>query len=225
MKNFTVKAYGGFLAVLAVMGTILFLSAWTFNYWQAWVLLLVFCVSWLVLIVYLVKKDPQLLERRMSAGPAAEQRIGQKIVMSLSSLEFIALLVLPALDHRFGWSSMPAYVSIAGDVLIALGMTIIFFVFQENTFTSATIEIAADQKVTTTGPYAIVRHPMYSGSFLYMLGMPLALGSWWGLCVLLLMMFTVLWRLFDEEHLLKKELPGYSEYTQKVRYRLVPYLW
>ncbi|BCL79341.1 hypothetical protein ccbrp13_18060 [Ktedonobacteria bacterium brp13] len=102
MKNFTVKAYGGFLAVLAAMGAILFLSAWTFNYWQAWVLLLVFCVSWLVLIVYLVKKDPQLLERRMSAGPAAEQRIGQKIVMSLSSLEFIALLVLPALDYRSG---------------------------------------------------------------------------------------------------------------------------
>jgi protein-S-isoprenylcysteine O-methyltransferase Ste14 len=225
MNNLKVKAFGGVLSVLIAMGALLFLSAWTLNYWQAWVLLAVFGASWLVIIVFLMKKDLKLLERRMSAGPTAEQRIGQKIVMSIASLEFIAMLVFPALDHRFGWSSMPAYVSIAGDVLVALGFLIIFFVFQENTFTSATIEVAAGQKVITTGPYAIVRHPMYSGSFLYMLGMPIALGSWWGLVVLLLMTLTTLWRLFDEENFLKKDLPGYREYTQKVRYRLVPYLW
>jgi protein-S-isoprenylcysteine O-methyltransferase Ste14 len=225
MSNLKVKAFGGLLSVLISMGALLFLSAWTFNYWQAWVLLIVFGTSWLVIITYLVKKDPQLLERRMSAGPTAEQRTGQKIVMSISSLGFIALLVFPALDHRFGWSSVPPYISIAGDILVALGWIIIFFVFKENTYTSATIEVAADQKVITTGPYAIVRHPMYSGSFLYMLGMPIALGSWWGLCVLLLMTLTTLWRLFDEENFLKKKLPGYREYMQKVRYHLVPYLW
>jgi protein-S-isoprenylcysteine O-methyltransferase Ste14 len=117
------------------------------------------------------------------------------------------------------------YVSIVGDALVALGWTIIFFVFKENTYTSATIEIAAGQKVVTTGPYAIVRYSMYSGSFLYILGMPIALGSWWGLLVVLLMILLTLWRLFDEENFLKKNLSGYREYTQKVRYRLVPYLW
>jgi protein-S-isoprenylcysteine O-methyltransferase Ste14 len=225
MNNLKVKAFGGLLSVLVAMGAILFLTAWTLNYWQAWALLAVFGASWLVIIAYFMKKDPKLLERRMSAGPTAEKRTGQKIVMSISSLGFIALLVFPALDHSFGWSLVPAYVSIAGDVLVALGWIIIFFVFKENTFTSATIEVVADQKVITTGPYAIVRHPMYSGSFLYMPGMPIALGSWWGLCVLLLMTLTTLWRLFDEENFLQKNLPGYREYEQKERYRLVPYLW
>lgn len=225
MNNLKVKAFGGVLSVLIAMGALLFLPAWTFDYWQAWLFLAVFGGSGLVIIIYLMKKDPKLLERRLSGGPTAEQRTGQKIVMSFASLGFIAMLVFPALDHRFGWSLVPTFVSIAGDVLVALGLLIIFFVFQENTFTSSTIEVATDQKVITTGPYTIVRHPMYSGFFLYMLGIPIALGSWWGVCVLLLITPTTLWRLFDEENLLKKELPGYREYTQKVRYRLVPYLW
>lgn len=180
MNNLKVKAFGGVLSVLIAMGALLFLPAWTFDYWQAWLFLAVFGGSGLVIIIYLMKKDPKLLERRLSGGPTAEQRTGQKIVMSFASLGFIAMLVFPALDHRFGWSLVPTFVSIAGDVLVALGLLIIFFVFQENTFTSSTIEVATDQKVITTGPYTIVRHPMYSGFFLYMLGIPIALGSWWG---------------------------------------------
>ncbi len=225
MNNLNAKAIGGVLAVLVAMGAFLFLAAGTLNYWQAWVFLAVFGVAGLAIIVYLMKKDPKLLERRMSGGPAAEKRTSQKIIMSISSLGFAALLVVPALDHRFGWSSVPLYAVIAGDVLFVLGWIIIFFVFKENTFTSSTIEIAADQKVITTGPYAIVRHPMYSGSLLYMLAMPIALGSWWGLCVILLLMPISLWRLFDEEKLLSNDLPGYREYIQKVPYRLVPHLW
>ncbi len=225
MNNLKTKAFGGLLLVLIVMGALLFLAAGTLNYWQAWAFLAVFGASGLVIIVYLMKKDPKLLERRMSAGPTAEQRTSQKIIMPIASLGFVALFVFPAIDHRFGWSSVPPYAAIAGDVLVALGWMIIFFVFQENTFTSATIEVAADQKVIATGPYAIVRHPMYSGSLLYLLGMPIALGSWWGLFVILLMMPTGLWRLFDEEKFLNKNLAGYTEYAQKVRYRLVPYLW
>jgi len=225
MNNLNAKAIGGVLAVLVAMGAFLFLAAGTLNYWQAWVFLAVFGVAGLAIIVYLMKKDPKLLERRMSGGPAAEKRTSQKIIMSISSLGFAALLVVPALDHRFGWSSVPLYAVIAGDVLFVLGWIIICFVFKENTFTSSTIEIAADQKVITTGPYAIVRHPMYSGSLLYMLAMPIALGSWWGLCVILLLMPISLWRLFDEEKLLSNDLPGYREYIQKVPYRLVPHLW
>jgi protein-S-isoprenylcysteine O-methyltransferase Ste14 len=225
MNNLKTKAFGGLLLVLIVMGALLFLPAWTLNYWQAWAFLAVFGASGLVIIVYLMKKDPKLLERRMSGGPTAEKKTSEKIIMSIASIEFVALLVFPAIDHRFAWSSVPPYVAIAGDVLVALGWMIIFFVFKANTFTSATIEVAADQKVISTGPYAIVRHPMYSGSILYLLGIPIALGSWWGLFVILLMMLTTIWRLFDEEKFLKKNLSGYTEYSQKVRYRLIPFVW
>jgi len=114
---------------------------------------------------------------------------------------------------------------IAGNILIVLGWTIILFVFRENTFTSATIEVVADQRVVSTGPYAVVRHPMYSGSLLYFLGIPIALGSWWGLLVGILMMPVFVFRLFDEEKLLARNLPGYSEYMDRLKYRLVPFVW
>ncbi|HEY4385359.1 MAG TPA: isoprenylcysteine carboxylmethyltransferase family protein, partial [Ktedonobacteraceae bacterium] len=121
MNHLKTKAFGGLLLVLVVMGALLFLVAWTLDYWQAWVFLVVFGVAGAVIIVYLMIKDPKLLERRMSGGPAAEKKTSQKIIMSILSSGFVALLVLPALDHRFGWSSMPPYVAIAGDVLFVLG--------------------------------------------------------------------------------------------------------
>lgn len=225
MNSLNVKAIGGTLAVIIAMGVLIFLPAWTLDYWQAWTLLAVYGVSGLVIIVYLMKKDRALLERRMFGGPTAEQRPAQKITMSISSLGFVALFVVPALDHRFGWSSIPPSVAIAGDVLVVLGLIFVFFVFKENSFTAATIQVADDQKVISTGPYALLRHPMYTGSLLYMLGMPIALGSWWGVLVIVLMLPASLWRIFDEEALLKKGLPGYTEYTQKVKYRLVPFVW
>ena len=227
-KNLTklrLKAISSVLFLVAGLGALIFLPAWTLNYWQAWVLLAVYGGANLAIIVALMVTDLRLLERRMQGGPTAEQRPVQKMVMAIASLGFVAIFVVSALDHRFGWSSMPLPVEIAGDVLVAAGFLIIFFVFRVNTFTSSTVEIAEGQEVITTGPYAIVRHPMYSGSFLYMVGVPLALGSWWGLVVLLVMFFTAPSRLFDEEHMLEQSLPGYKEYEQKVHYRLVPYLW
>jgi len=225
MNSLKVKALGGSLIVLVVMGALFFLLAWTFAYWQAWTLLVVFVLVYVVIVGYLLKNDPRLLERRLSAGPTAEQKTSQKIIMSIASLGFVALLVLPPLDHRFGWSSVPSYISIIGDVLVVLGWLIIFFVFRENSYTSATIEVASDQKVVSTGPYSIVRHPMYSGSLLYMLGIPIALGSWWSVMILFLLLPVSLWRIFDEEQLLSRDLAGYSEYIQKVRYRLIPFVW
>jgi len=145
--------------------------------------------------------------------------------MSAASIGFAAILIVPALDHRWHWSAVPPYAVIAGNVLIVLGWTIILFVFRENTFTSATIEVVADQRVVSTGPYAVVRHPMYSGSLLYFLGIPIALGSWWGLLVGILMMPVFVFRLFDEEKLLARNLPGYSEYMDRLKYRLVPFVW
>lgn len=225
MTGLNIRAIGWLLVLLVVMGAVLFVSAWTFNYWQAWVFLSVFGLSSLAVTVYLMKNDPKLLERRMHGGPTAEKELSQKIIMSAASIGFAAILIVPALDHRWHWSAVPPYAVIAGNILIVLGWTIILFVFRENTFTSATIEVVADQRVVSTGPYVVVRHPMYSGSLLYFLGIPIALGSWWGLLVGILMMPVFVLRLFDEEKLLARNLPGYSEYMDRVKYRLVPFVW
>ena len=207
------------------MAALLFIPAWTLDYWQAWTFLAVYFGCSLAITLYLIDRDPKLLQRRMSGGPTAEKEPTQKIIMSFTSLGFIGLLILPALDHRFVWSRMPPYVALAGDVLVALGYLFIFFVFKENTFSSATIELAPYQKVVSTGPYAVVRHPMYAGALVMLLGIPIALGSWLGLLVLVSMTPALLWRLFDEEKFLAKNLPGYAEYQRKVRFRLIPLVW
>ncbi|WP_280263385.1 methyltransferase family protein [Nocardia wallacei] len=225
MSNVYVKSFGSLAALLAGLGALAFLSAWTLSYWQAWAFLAVFGGSGVLIMLYLIRHDRALLERRMSAGPTAETRASQRIIMSVASLAFFALLVVPGLDHRFGWSSVPAWLSVVADVVIALGMLIVFLVFRENSFTAATIKVAADQRVVSTGPYALVRHPMYTGSLLYQIAMPIALGSWWGLVVFVPLVPIMLWRIFDEERLLTQSLPGYGEYARHTRYRLVPQVW
>ncbi len=207
------------------MGLLLFVPAGTIYYWQAWVYLSIFMGASLLITLYLMKKDPALLKRRMRGGPTAEKLRTQKLIMLCASIGFIALLVVPALDRRFRWSAMPLAGVIFGDVLVAAGLYFIFLVYKENTFTSATIEVAQDQKVISSGPYAIVRHPMYASALLYLFGTPLALGSFWGLLPLLAVIPCLVWRLHDEERFLVENLPGYEEYLKKVRYRLVPYIW
>jgi len=214
------------LAFLALgMGLLLFVPAWSLGYWQAWVYLSIFMGASILTTLDLMRRDPALLERRMRAGPTAERRPAQRVIMLCTSIGFIALLVVPALDFRFGWSAVPLGLAAIGDALVAIGFYFIALVYRENSFTSATIEVAEDQKVISTGPYAIVRHPMYASALLYLLGTPLALGSWWGLVVVAAMAPFLIWRLFDEEHLLAKSLPGYAQYQERVRHRLVPFLW
>jgi protein-S-isoprenylcysteine O-methyltransferase Ste14 len=225
MNTLNLKAFVGLLVLLAAMASLLFIPAWTLDYWQAWTFLGVYFASSLAITLYLMRKDPKLLERRMSGGPIAEKVPTQKIIMSFASLGFIGLLVCPALDHRFAWSHMQPSVALAGDGLLVLGWLAIFFVFKENTFTAATIELAPDHKVISTGPYALVRHPMYAGGLVMLAGMPVALGSWWGLLVIVAMMPALIWRLLDEEKFLARNLPGYREYQGKVRYRLLPLIW
>lgn len=222
MKSLITKAIGSLLALLIVCSALVFLPAWTLNYWQAWVYLAVFIASVSAIVIYLVKRDPELLMRRMNNK---EEEKSQKIIHFLVNLAFAFLLIIPALDHRFGWSSVPVYGVVAGDVLVAAGMLIIFFVFKENTFTASTIEVAADQKVISTGPYAFVRHPMYVGGLIFVLGIPVALGSWWGILMVAIFTPILLWRIIDEEKFLIKHLPGYSEYCSKVKYRLAPFIW
>jgi protein-S-isoprenylcysteine O-methyltransferase Ste14 len=222
MRSLNTKAGLGIAFLTSVMALLLFIPAGTVRYWQAWGYLTVFFGATLLITLYLMKKDPALLERRVSGGPAAEKRTSQKIIMSFASIGFVALLVVPALDFRYKWSSVPLYVVISGDILTALGFYIVFLVYKENSFTSATIEVAGDQKVISTGPYAFVRHPMYAGSFLYLLGTPLALGSYWGLLPLAVMIPAVIWRLIDEERFLSRNLPGYAAYCDMLRWRLIP---
>ena len=225
MTSLRARAWLALVTLSIVMALLLFFPAGTVRYWQAWVYLAIFFGASTLTTLYLMKEDPALLERRMSGGPTAEKRPAQKIIMLFTSMGFIALLIVPALDHRFGWSFVPVEVVVAGDVLVAVGFYLISVVYRENTFTSATIEIAANQRVISTGPYAVVRHPMYASALLYLFGTPLALGSYWGVIPIIAMMPFLLWRLFDEERFLSVNLPGYSEYQRRVRRRLVPFVW
>jgi len=225
MSSLAAKALLSVLLLAVVMGVILFVTAGTTQYWQAWVYLIIFTITSLLTTIYLIRNDPELLKRRMRGGPTAEKRATQRVIMFLTSLAFIGLLVVPALDRRFGWSTVPLSVFIAGDVLVAIGFYFIFLVYRENTYTSATIEVAANQKVIQSGPYTLVRHPMYASALLYLLGTPLALGSYWGLLPFVAVIPLLIWRLIDEEKLLTKELEGYRKYQQQVRYRLVPRVW
>ena len=225
MKNLSSKAWFALAVLVAVMGLLLFLPAGTAHYWQAWVYLAIFSGASVLTTLYLMRADPALLERRMSGGPTAEKRPVQKFIMLCTSIGFIALLVVPAFDHRFGWSAVPLGGVLAGELLVAIGFYLIYRVYRENTFTSATIEVAENQTVISTGPYAIVRHPMYASASLYLLGTPLALGSWWGFAPIAAMLPFLIWRLLDEEQFLARNLPGYAEYQRQVRHRLVPFVW
>ncbi len=219
------RAFLGLLSLAVFLAIATFLPAWTLDYWQAWLCLASFLLSAVAITLYLMASDPELLERRMRAGAAAEKERSQKRTQSFIRVFFLSLFVIPALDHRFHWTSVPPLVSIAGDVLIVAGFAIIFVVFRENTFTSGIIEVAAGQRAISTGPYAYVRHPMYSGALVMMLGIPVALGSWCGLLLLIPMAGGIIWRLRDEERFLAANLPDYPEYLVKVKSRLLPRIW
>jgi protein-S-isoprenylcysteine O-methyltransferase Ste14 len=211
--------------MMVILSTLIFLPAWTVRYWQGWICLLVFFACAAGITLDLMKRDPALLERRMSAGAGAEKVKSQKIIQVLSSVAFISLFVVSALDHRFAWSRVPAAGAAGGDLLIVLGFAFVFRVFRVNSFTSRIIEVTADQKVVSTGPYGLVRHPMYLGALILLIGIPMALGSWWGEVAIVPMILVLAWRLVDEERFLVRKLPGYDEYRHKVRYRLAPFVW
>ena len=225
MSELNKKAFGGLLFFIIAVAALLFIPAWTVNYWQAWVFLVVLSISVFSITLYLAKNDPNLLERRVNAGSMAEKEKSQKIIQFAAQIAFILVLVIPAIDHHFAWSLVPTYLSLFGNVLVVIGLLIVFYVFKENTFTSAIIEVNTRQKVIATGPYAIVRHPMYIGAIIMLLGIPLALGSFWGEIAVILISLVIIWRLLDEEKYLETNLPGYKEYKNKVKYRLVPFIW
>ena len=225
MASLNAKAWFALAALAVVMGLVVFLCAGALSYWQGWAYLSIFFGASALTTRYLMQKDPALLQRRMSGGPTAEQRPAQKFIMFWASLAFIALIVVPALDYRWHGPRVSLGLTLVGDSLVAIGFYGIFLVYRENSFTSATIEVADDQRVISTGPYAIVRHPMYASASLYLLGTPLALGSWWGFVPLAIMIPVLIWRLIDEERFLAEKLPGYAGYQTRIRHRLIPFVW
>jgi protein-S-isoprenylcysteine O-methyltransferase Ste14 len=219
------RALLGLVFLVAVLGAAIFAAAGTVRYGEAWALLAIFGGASLAVTLDLARRDPALLARRTQAGPVAETKGSQKVIQAMASLLFLALVVVPGLDRRFGWSRAPLPAVVGGDLLVALGFYAVFRVFRANTFTSGTIEVAPDQRVVDTGPYAVVRHPMYAGALLLLAGMPVALGSLVGLLVFPPFVAVLAWRLLDEERYLAGHLAGYVEYARKTKYRLVPGLW
>jgi protein-S-isoprenylcysteine O-methyltransferase Ste14 len=220
--NLLLRAAFSLLVVLALTAAALFASAGRLDYWQAWLFLANYATCSVLCTAYLWRRDRALLERRMRGGPTAEGEPAQKLIMLFASACFIALLVVPALDHRWNGAQAGTAVVLFGNALVVLGFFLVLLVFRANTFAAATVKVTSDQKVISTGPYAIVRHPMYAGSLPLLFGIPLALGSFRGLAPLALMLAALIWRLLDEERVLRKNLPGYAEYQAKVRWRLFP---
>jgi len=225
MKSLAAKALAVFVKRILIVSLLLFIPAWSLAFWQAWIFLILFFGSHLTIIVYFLRKDPGLVERRLKGGPRAEKRTRQMAIMALVALSVVLPLIVAGFDHRFDWSHVAAIPVATADLAIVAGFLIQFLAFKENSFASAIIAIVPEQRVISTGPYAVVRHPMYSGALVVSLFTPMALGSWWGLWCSLMWLTAVVLRILDEEALLRQSLPGYEEFCRKVRYRLVPYVW
>ncbi len=224
LKSLILPGIGNFFLSVIGLGVVLFLLAGKFNYWQGWAFTILFAALNAQQGIYLGIKDPELLNRRKQIAPEGESR-AEKIFIVVALLGLACQLIFSALDQRFRWSQMPALVSLIGDGLLVFSYFVYYLVFRVNSYAASSIKTFEGQKVISTGPYALVRHPKYAGDLFLLIAIPLALGSWWSIAFGVLVMPGLAWRILDEEKLLKKDLPGYTEYTQKVKYRLVPYLW
>jgi len=210
------------LVFIPLLLAMFFLPAGTFAYWEAWVYLTVLLVPMVLVLIYLLRNDPELLERRMRMS---EKESEQKLIVRISYLYCLLVFLLPGLDKRFGWSNVPVVVVIVADVLVLVGYGMFFLALRENRYASRIIEVEQEQKVISSGPYAIVRHPMYVGVSLIYIFSPLALGSYWATIPSLLIIPLLVARIRNEESVLGRELKGYKEYMQKTTYRLIPGIW
>lgn len=211
-----------FIAGIIVISAMLFLLAGSFLYWQGWLYLGVIFVPLFFAVSYFLKNDPGLLERRMKM----REKIGeQKRIVLLSSIIFLVGFLIPGLDYRYQWSDVPVVLVLAADVTVFLGYSIVFLTLRENSYASRIIEVEPGQKVISTGPYAVIRHPMYAGVLLMFLFTPLALGSYWAMVVFIPLAVMIMFRILNEEEVLSRDLAGYQEYCRKVRYRLIPRVW
>lgn len=209
-------------AGVVMFALLFFLPAGTWRYWQAWMYIGVLIIPMFFVLAYLMKRDPDLLERRMKMR---EERKEQRKIIQASGLIFVLEYILPGFDIRYGWSNMPAWVSIAAGVVLFLCYMLVFRTMQVNSFLSRVVEVADSQKVVDTDVYGIVRHPMYVGMTILYIVSPIVLGSWWAVIPALVIIPVIVFRILDEEKALEQELPGYVEYKQKVKYRLIPFVW
>ena len=207
---------------MPIIGLLFFWPAGTFDYWQAWLWMAVLFLPLMGMFVYLIKRDPALLERRVRTG---ETRPEQKRIIAVSALYLILIFLLPGLDKRFGWSSVPVWLVLVADAIVLAGFLLNFLVIRVNSYASRVVEVEQGQQVIVSGPYALVRHPMYLSIILILLATPVALGSYWGVLPVIPFTFLFAARAKNEEELLVNELAGYREYTQKTRYRLFPGIW
>ena len=227
MKNaiLIVKSVAGTLFLMLIMGVALLLPFGSLKYSLAWLYLAVFFVSVSVITIYLFLFDKHLLKSRLAAGPVAETKPIQKLIQSIAGFAFISIYIVSALDYRHKWSNVPLHYSYLSDTFCGLAFVFLFFVFKQNTFLSATIEVQEKQQVISTGLYAVIRHPMYTAAVLLLIFTPISLGSYWGMIPVAILTALIVARTIEEEKELRKNLVGYEAYCNKVKYRLVPFIF
>jgi len=222
IKQIVKKTILIFLAAPILIGLLLFVPAGTTDYWQAWVYLGVLLIPMFFVMIYFLKNDPEFLERRFQTK---EKEAKQQFIIKIGTIVFLIGFLIPGFDHRFGWSQVPAMITILANIFVFVGYAFVFWVFKENSYAGRTIKVEKGQKVISTGPYSIIRHPMYLGTFLMYLATPIALGSYVALPFFIIYIPIIIYRIFNEEEVLKRELPGYSEYCTRTRYKLIPRIW
>lgn len=218
----TIAFYARTLIFSAVWDAILFFSAGSLTYWQAWVVLGILALPLLLTFPFWLKKDPELVARRERTQ---EKEKPQQKIVAVIGVCFLLVFIIPGFDRRFNWSDVPVWLCIAAQLITAMGYGICFLATAQNRFSSRTIQVEEGQPVISSGLYSVVRHPMYLGMLIVFLAMPPALGSYWALLPFPILLLMTASRIVNEEDLLKKDLKGYTEYTQKVKYRLIPGVW
>ena len=211
-----------FSIATAAFGAFLFLPAGSLRFWQGWTFLTIWFVFTLAAFAYFYKHDPALVERRLRRKETVGE---QKIIMKLMYVVGSAIYILPGFDHRFGWSHPPLWLTILAQTFVLGGYLMMLWVMKANSFAASTIQVEPGQRVISSGPYRIVRHPMYLGASVMLLFTPLALGSYFALPAVVLLIPVIVLRLLNEEKVLRQELPGYAEYCLHTRFRLVPLFW
>ena len=218
-------AFKGNAKTLLMLGLMIHVPAWTLYFWQGWLYLVIFGVCALVLTLYFLKHDPALIASRLKAGPAAERETSQKWIQAIAGVVVCLMFVVPGIERHFTGLPLPVWLVILAEILVVVGFWIMFLAFRENGHASSIIEVKSGQNVISTGPYARVRHPMYSGAVVLFLATPLALGSLWALPFAVALSVVIAIRLLDEERYLKANLAGYDAYSRKVKSHLIPGIW
>jgi protein-S-isoprenylcysteine O-methyltransferase Ste14 len=216
------KALSRFIPGIIILSALMFISAGTINYWNAWLFMGELFIPMLLVLVYLIIWDPELLLKRLNANE--KEKTQQKVVL-ITLIMFLSAFIISGLDYRYKWSSVPLLIVLTSATMVLTGYILFFIVMRQNSYASRVVEIQEKQKVIDTGLYGIVRHPMYSAAILMFMSMPLVLGSFYALIPLLIFPFQMGIRMRNEEQILEKGLDGYIEYKKRVRYKIIPFLW